>query len=93
MGEIVVLEEVYLLADLGFVEVAVETTQAVLYFSCLFDYLTLEPSTFFGFHEVYDFLGADFGIIDEEWIFHGVLLDEIHDFYPLNVVLLVYEEV
>ena len=72
---------------------AVETTQAVLYFRCLFDDLGLESTAFFGLHEVYDFLGADFGIIDEEGIFHGILLDEIHDFYPLDVVFFVNEEI
>ena len=93
MGKFIVLEEVYLLSDLGFVEVAVETAESVLYLSRFFDYFCLEPAAFFSLHEVYDFLGANFGIIDEEGVFHGILLDEVYDFNPLYVILFVDEEV
>lgn len=90
MREIVVLEQVYLLTHFALVKMAVETAKTVLYISRLFDYLGLEPLAFFGLHEVDDFFRAYFGIIDEEGIFHGVLLYEIYDFYPFDVVLLVY---
>lgn len=72
---------------------AVETAQSVLYLSSFLDYLGLKPPAFLSFHEIYDFLGADFCIIDEEGVLHRVFLDEVYDFYPLDVVLLVYEEV
>ena len=91
--EVVVLEEVYLLPHLRFVEVAVETAQPVLYLGRFLDDFRLEPPALFGLHEVYDLLGADFCIIDEEGILHGVLLDEVYDFYPLDVVLFVDEKI
>lgn len=90
MGEVVVLEKVYLLSNFWFVEVAVETAESVLDLSCFFDYFGLKPSTFLCLHEIYDFLGADLCIVDEEGILHGIFFDEVYDFYPLDVVLLVY---
>ncbi len=87
--EVIVLKKIQLLPHLAFVEVAIERSQPLLYLWGLLYYLSLEACSLLCFHEVDDFLGADFSVVDEEGVFHGVLINELEDFDTLDVILFV----
>jgi hypothetical protein len=93
MREVVILKQIYLLSNFGFIEVTIEGAEPSFNIRSFLDNFRFELMSFLRFHKIYDFLGADFRIIDEERILHGVLLDEVEDFYAFYIVLLVDQKV
>jgi hypothetical protein len=71
----------------------VEGLQTRPYVGCLSHHLSLELAALLRLHEVSHFLGTDFCIVDVEGVPYGVLVDEVKHLHPLDVVLLVDEEV
>lgn len=72
---------------------AVKITQSCSDLGSFLYNLGSKSTSLFGFHEIDDFFGGDFSVVDGEGVSHGILVDEVEHFHTLDVVLLVDEEV
>lgn len=93
MRKIIVLKKVNFLPNFSFIKMVIEFLNFAFDFINFSYCLLFECFSFWFFHELNDFLWWNVSIIDQKWIFHGILIYKVNNFDPFNIVLFVNEKV